>query len=354
MKSLRAAAMASLVCVALPCVADPSTTAQSPIARIGAQEIPYSQLQARTDDALAEKQREYDLQLQRLNVALARARSAALETELNKLVDEKVLDLEATARSRTPAQLLNAVQVPAPAESELRAFYDSQRTAVNQSFDAVRPQIDEYLRGVAHDDARRKYLDGLRRRYHAVVLWEPLRETVAASGPQRGPATARVTIVEFSDFQCPFCGRLAPVLKQLQATYPADVRLVFRNFPLRPIHPNAAEAAAAGVCANAQGKFWEMHDAMYADQGGLGRAALEEKAKRLGLDVPSFSACLQSTKTTDAIAADEEAARRLGLSGTPGSFVNGRFFSGALPLSDWRNLVDEELQRTSTAAVERR
>jgi protein-disulfide isomerase len=354
MKSLLAAALPCLMFAALTCAADAPSPADSAVARIGAKEIPFATLEGRVHDTLAQQQRQHDLQLQQLNTSAARARSTAMEVELGKLVDDQVLALEAAARKKTPAELLSAIKAPPPSDAEMHALYDSERSRLNQPFDAVRAQIIEYLRGVAGDEAQRKYLDGLRQRYHAVLLWEPLRETVETNGPQRGPADARVTIVEFSDFQCPFCGRLAPVLKQLQAAYPADVRLVFRNFPLRTLHPNAQQAAQAGVCADAQGKFWQMHDAMYADQKGLGPAGLEEKAQSVGLDAQVFGACLNASPTSEVIAADEQAAEQLGLSGTPGSFVNGRFVNGALPLSEWRGLVDDELRRaggpTRTAA----
>ncbi len=136
-------------------------------------------------------------------------------------------------------------------------------------------------------------------------------------------------------------------MKQLQEAHPTSVRVVFRNFPLRTLHPNAPIAAQAGVCANAQGKFWEMHDAMYVDQNALGQAALEQTAGRLGLDAKEFSDCLQSARGSAAITADEQAGERLGLTGTPGSFVNGRFVNGALPLAKWRALVDDELRRSA-------
>src|SRR5208283_1293688 len=100
--------------------------------------------------------------------------------------------------------------------------------------------------------------------------------------PQRGPRDAPVTIVEFSDFQCPYCGSAAPVLKQLLATYPTQVRLVFRNLPLRTMHPQAIYAAQAGVCADAQGKFWEIHDVLFTRQSRLGIKGLKEVADQLG------------------------------------------------------------------------
>lgn len=337
------AAFAALTCAA----AMVQAAADSPVGRIDGRPIPYSELSSRTQGTLARQQQDYESQLQRLNLGVARARSKELEGELDKLVDERVLALESAARKSTTTALLNAVKTPARTEAELHTFYDSQRPRLNQSFETVKLQIDEYLRGEATEEAQQGYLQTLREKYHAVLTWEPLREQVEASGPQRGPADARITIVEFSDFQCPYCGRLAPILRQLQETHPSEVRLVFRNLPLRTMHPNAATAAQAGVCANAQGKFWEMHDTMYANQNLLGEAALKEAALRLGLDAKAFNDCMESAQGAAAIAADEAAAERLGLSGTPNSFVNGRFVNGTMSLYKWQALIDDELRRTA-------
>ena len=320
----------------------------SPVARIDGKPIPYSELAARSLDKLSLEQRNYDVELKRLTLSAARARSAEQESELNKLVDERILALEAKARKTTAEALLSAVKAPGLTDAELHAFYDVRRAeAGNRPFEAVKPQIEEYLRADGLDAARQQYLDTLRQKYRAVLTWEPLREEVEAAGPQRGPADARITIVEFSDFQCPFCRRLAPILKQLQEANPKDVRLVFRNLPVPALHPNAARAAQAGACADAQGKFWQMHDAMYADQNALGDAALKATALRIGLDPQAFNACLESAQGAQ-IKSDQEAGERLGLSGTPSSFVNGRYVNGTMPLFKWQALIDDELQRIAS------
>ena len=337
--------------IALAAGADTPDTAppaaDSPVARIDGKPIPYTDLAALTHDKLAAQEREYDAQLRRATLKKARVRSDDLQSELDKLVDERVLALEAAVRKTTAAALLSDLKAPAPTDAELHTVFEAYRSQLNQPFDAVKPQIEEHLRSEALEEARQHYLQTLRKKYHAVNLWEPLREQVDAVGPQRGPADARITIVEFSDFQCPFCGRLAPVLKQLQDAYPSDIRLIFRNLPLRSIHPQAAAAAQAGLCAGAQGKFWQMHDAMYADQNSLGVAALKQKAQRLGLDMTRFNQCMASGEGSASIKADEEAGQRLAVVGTPASFVNGRFVDGAEPLYKWRALVDDELSRAA-------
>ena len=137
--------------------------------------------------------------------------------------------------------------------------------------------------------------------------------------------------MEFADFECPYCVRIVSSLKRLEETYGDNVRLVFRQFPLSSIHRHAQKAAEASLCADEQGKFWEMHDVMFEEQGTLGLTDLKEKAARLGLDSERFDACLDSSKYAARVAADFDAARRLGLTGTPAMFINGRFLSGAQP-----------------------
>jgi len=152
-----------------------------------------------------------------------------------------------------------------------------------------------------------------------------------------------VTIVEFSDFECPYCSRVIPALEQVLDTYGDQVRLVFRQFPLNNIHPNAQKAAEASLCANDQGKFWEMHDLMFKEQRSLELEQLKEKAARLELDVEAFNECVDSSKYAEAVMSDQEAASRVGVSGTPALFINGRFLSGAQPYEQLAVVIDAEL-----------
>jgi protein-disulfide isomerase len=167
---------------------------------------------------------------------------------------------------------------------------------------------------------------------------------VPAGAPSRGPDTARVTVVVWSDFQCPFCARGAQTLRQLQEQYGKDVRLVFRNDPL-PFHRDAPLAAAAALAAQEQGRFWEYHDALFAHQGALDRASLERYAQDLGLDLVRFRQALDSKKFEASLAGDTEAANRAGVSGTPTFFVNGHRVMGAQPLDTFKALVDSELAK---------
>jgi protein-disulfide isomerase len=149
--------------------------------------------------------------------------------------------------------------------------------------------------------------------------------------------------VEFADFQCPYCKRAESSLHAVLKQYPRDVRIVFRNLPLTQIHPQAESAAEAAVCADRQGKFWEMHDAMYADQSALSIEALKDTAKQLGLNLGQFSACLSGGTPAAALDADAKAAEELGLSGTPYFFINGRPVDGNVPLEKFQSIIAEEL-----------
>jgi protein-disulfide isomerase len=164
--------------------------------------------------------------------------------------------------------------------------------------------------------------------------------------PSVGPKSAVVTIVEFSDFQCPFCSRVVPTMKQIEEKYKGKVRVAFRNYPL-PFHQNAQLAAEAAMAANQQGKFWPMHDKLFANQQALDRASLEKYAGEIGLNVDRFKADLDSGKFKTAVSADVTYANGLGGDGfgTPTFFINGRKISGAMPFESFANVIDEELKK---------
>jgi protein-disulfide isomerase len=162
--------------------------------------------------------------------------------------------------------------------------------------------------------------------------------------PQKGPSDALVTVVIFSDFQCPFCSRVEPTLKQITDTYGKDVRMVWRNNPL-PFHDKAGPAAEAAMEARDQGKFWEYHDKLFANQQALERDKLEEYAKDLGLNVAKVKASLDANKHKAEIEADQTLARNLGASGTPSFFINGRSLRGAQPFDAFKAVIDEEMQK---------
>jgi protein-disulfide isomerase len=164
------------------------------------------------------------------------------------------------------------------------------------------------------------------------------------SAPIRGEKNAKLTIVEFSDFQCPFCNRVNPTLLQLLQAYPDKVRIAFKHMPLG-MHVDAPAAHAAAEAAHRQGKFWEMHDKIFANQRELKPEKFREYAKEIGLDLVKFEQDLASPDVKKRIDADSQEAEKLGVSGTPAFFINGRYLSGAQPFESFKKMIDEELAK---------
>jgi protein-disulfide isomerase len=171
-----------------------------------------------------------------------------------------------------------------------------------------------------------------------------VQQVEVGNAPSRGPANAPVTLVAWSDFECPFCGRAAPTMKALEEEYRGRLRIAFKQQPL-PMHPHARLAATAALAANEQGKFWEMHDLLFANQRALDRTALEGYAQQLGLDLKSFRAALDGGKFDARMNAEMAEGSKIGASATPTFFVNGRPVVGALPIDHFRRIIDEELAK---------
>ena len=170
--------------------------------------------------------------------------------------------------------------------------------------------------------------------------------TVNTEGaPFEGPKSAAVTIVEFSDFQCPFCAKVDPTVKQLQDVYKDNVQIVWKHYPLTSIHKNAMGAAVAAEAAHSQGKFWQFHDKLFASQSSLSPDQMRQYAKELGLNTAKFEADLTSPETWKHVTDDMSEAHRLGVIGTPVFFVNGHFLSGTQPLAAFAKVINSELQR---------
>ena len=159
-----------------------------------------------------------------------------------------------------------------------------------------------------------------------------------------------MTLVEVSDFQCPFCKRVTPTLKQLEDKYGNDLRVVFKHNPL-PFHNRSKPAALAAECAGEQGKFWPMHDNIFEGQPALEDANLESYAQKAGVNVNQWKSCYSSGKASSRIEADQALAGRMGARGTPAFFINGRFLSGAQPFENFDKLVSDELAKAKASGV---
>jgi protein-disulfide isomerase len=279
---------------------------------------------------------------------LDRQRQQILVDGLDGLVEQKLLEAEAASRGVSVEDLFQS-EIEAKAgevtDAEAQAFYDANKARINRPIEQMMPQIKNYLANQKRAELRDGLIAGLRAKHATRILLEPVRADVDdPSSPAKGPAGAPVTIVEFSDFQCPYCSRVNPAIAQTMQTYGDQVRVVFRQFPLN-IHPQAQKAAEGSLCANDQGKFWELHDAMFADQRNLSVDQIKAKAAAVSLEAESFATCLDSGKYAPKVAADMAAGSAAGVSGTPALFVNGRFLNGAVPFEQIAKLIDDELAR---------
>jgi protein-disulfide isomerase len=241
-----------------------------------------------------------------------------------------------------------AVRLKPPTEADIQQFYEQNKDrASGRSFDELKEPITAFLTSQREQQARAQIVDELRKKGAVVrVTLDPPRRDVglASHDPVRGPENAPITIIEFSDFQCPYCGRVTPTLAKLQAAYPDKIRIVFKDFPL-PNHELAPKAAEAAHCASEQDKYWEMHDRLFANQRALDVPALKASAGALGLDQTAFDTCLDSGKFADIVQADVDEGTKLGIQSTPTLYVNGRPVVGAQPYEYFVTVVEEELAR---------
>jgi protein-disulfide isomerase len=182
-----------------------------------------------------------------------------------------------------------------------------------------------------------------------MMLKAPRVNVVSAGHPWVGGKEASVTIVEFSDFQCPYCRSAEPVLKRIRSKYGDKIKLVYMDFPLG-MHAHAMDAAVAGRCAADQNKFWQFHDAMFSDQSKLDTAGLKASAAKVGLDAKKFDACFSAKTGLKGIKADQAQGEQLGVNGTPTFFVNGRELVGVESENGFSDVIDEELSRAKDAS----
>ncbi len=293
------------------------------------------------------------LELERVQFEMkyARDKSQIFQANLARLLEDRLLQTEATRRGISREQLLETElqgKVKVPTDDDVKTFYEANRQRINQPLPQIDSQIRNYLKTQYYEAAKVELIEQLKKSYGVMVYLQPLRSNLDIEGyPSKGPPDAPVVLVEFSDFQCPYCASLHATLEQVIARYSAQVRLIYRNFPLSQIHPNAEKAAEAGLCAADQGHFWEMHDLMFQSQSLLKEADLKSKAAQLNLDTAMFNSCLNSGQKAGKVQQDLYAGAKLGVAGTPALFVNGRFVSGAVPLADIVRIIDDELKSPS-------
>jgi protein-disulfide isomerase len=215
-------------------------------------------------------------------------------------------------------------------------FVNGRRLVGPQGYASLGAVIETLLAGIPKSQSVQK----------EIVASGPAQAINLEHAPAKGPATAPVSLVEFSDFECPFCAEAAPIVRQLLAAYPTQIHLAFKQYPL-PMHKESHLAHEAALAAAEQGKFWEMHDLLFADQNKLAREDLIAKAKQLKLDVPRFTKDLDTHRFRAAVEADRQEGDRLGVDGTPFFFINGHGISGAVSPADFKRLIDAALKEAT-------
>jgi protein-disulfide isomerase len=295
-----------------------------------------------------------DLESLELKKLVEKASSAQNEHEilakgLERIVEEKLLAAEAAKQGISKEELTAREvdkKVQETTNEEIERFYETNQQRIKMEKEEALPQIAKYLRKQKTTLARQTYLEKLEKEHKVVRSLEPLRFSVSAPGrPVKGPASAPVALVLFSDFQCPYCREMSETLKEVAKNYDKKVRLVFRQMPLTSIHPFAQKAAEASLCAAVQGRFWEMHDLLFEDQENLGEKDLKQRAGKLGLDTTAFNKCLDAKRFAEQVREDVRAGAAAGVDGTPALFVNGRYLNGNRPYEDIAELIDEELNK---------
>jgi protein-disulfide isomerase len=266
---------------------------------------------------------------------------------LKGLIDTMLVEKAASAANLSSDDYL-AQQIEAEGEvpeEEIASFYDENIDQMSGlSLDEMRDRISAYLK----EKRAVTIVANLRDQADTEILLEPSRIEVEAVGPSKGPDDAVVTIIEFSDFQCPFCQRVVPTIDQIVAKYPTEVRIVFRNLPLNNIHPRAQPTAEAAACADNQGNFWDYHDLIFANNRALSDEDLERYAAELGLEMAAFRQCVQNRETQQVVDADTAVAESLQISGTPSFLVNGIPMHGAQSLEAFSEVIDAEIARKAT------
>ena len=333
--------------VSLVLLAACSSAAQQPrspspsdvVAKVGDVSITLDQIDAR---ALQEPAASFGSL--KLSQALYEARRAAAEEIIGNLLLEQEAKRRNVERTVLVEQEITS-HVAAVTDADAEAWYKANPQRVQgATLDQVRAPIKSLLTQERTQAARDAFLDKLKAKTPVRLSLEAQRQSARAGySPAKGPASAPVEVIEFADFQCPFCLAAAPTVKRVLETYGDRIRFVYRNFPLQS-HPNARPAAEAAQCANEQGQFWAYHDRLFGDPGKLSDADLKKTASDLGLDSARFNKCVDDHKYQAVIDADAQAGGEAGVSGTPAFFINGRLLSGAQPFEAFKRVIDEELE----------
>ena len=308
------------------------------VATVGDQSIMMSDLDTVTMASQKQAKLAFDQQINQIR-----------QGALKGLTEKKLVEMELKARKLEDIAALVKIEIvdktEMPTAKDVAEFYLENKEEIGDTpLELVKDRIIQYLMTQARESRSEAFVSELRSKYPVKDLLPVYRLDVGQHGPSKGPKDARVTIIEYADFECPFCSDTAKTVLAVQKKYPKDVRVIFRHFPLS-FHENAMPAAVATRCAQYQDKFWAMHDEMFARSESLNEAEIIKAAGDVGLDVALFKTCLESDKEEAAVQAEMDEGSGFGVEGTPAFFVNGIPLGGAQPFEAFEELVKAELNR---------
>ena len=293
--------------------------------------------------------------------SLDEQRYRVLERKLNQVISERLIAREAARRGVSLEALVHAEiasKTPPVTGEDVNAFIAQNRARLPQGQaddPELKAKVADYLHRLQSSQRTEAFVASLRAQTPVAVYLQPPDPVRVQIDPKigfaRGPDSAPVTIVEFTDFQCPYCKSVVPTLRQVVTHYADRVRWVFRDFPIAGLHPEAAVIHEAARCAADQGKFWPFHDLAFDRSPAATPAALRELATQVGADAAVFGQCLDTRKHRAAVAADVEAGTRLGVTGTPTFFINGQLLVGNQPLAEFQRVIERELARTASTTT---
>jgi protein-disulfide isomerase len=314
------------------------------LATIGDQKITIEDIRAQVGD-----------DLDRLETQYQQSKSELIGSTLSQILRQRILDDEAKKNGKTYQDLVNAeagINGVEPTQEEVAKWYNANASRVaGRPLSELESQIADLLRKEKRAAAEASLQARLSKQHRVVINYQPYRLAFDnANAPTLGKPGAPVTLIEFSDFQCPFCNRFAPTLKLVNEKYGDKVHIVYRQYPIPSLHPFAMKAAEASLCANEQGKFWQLHDLMFNDQSKLAVKDLKSSAAALGLDKKKFDTCLDSGRYAEQVQKDMAEGTRVGVTGTPAVFINGvELKGGAVPFETVAAAIDKELAQSAVS-----
>lgn len=283
-------------------------------------------------------------QMQRIETQVYQIRKRGLDT----LIDDKLIEMAAKKNGKTVDEFMAEeidAKIEEPSEKEIKALYEARKGKNTLPFEKIKGQIIEYLKQTKKNQVRRNLLAKLTKDAEIKILLEPPRTEIdIGNSPVMGPKNAKITLIEFSDYQCPFCKRVRPTVWKLMEDYKGKIQYSFKDFPLS-FHQHARKAHEAALCAGDQDKYFEYNKTLFDNQSNMSIADLKKYAAKVGLNTSKFNKCLDEGKYSEAVDKSIQEGIEVGVTGTPAFFINGIQLSGAQPIASFQEIIDEELKK---------